>query len=374
VRLLSSRYSRVPWVEVATAWARHQVAGRFRRRPLPPRAMHLLATGRCGARCVMCGIWKTGQEKIEDLPLAEWDRIFGDRLFSTIEFAGISGGEPFLRSDLSDLLIVLHKHSPRLKRLSVTSNGTVPHLMEKVLERLVPYCRKNGLLLDISVSMHGLGEVFERITGVPRAAEKAMETFSILNPLWAGGDLTRSINAVLLRQNLDQARDLAAWAQKQQIPISFVVGEQRSRFRNEEMAEAFVPEAERAKLLAFLKEMSRDLSLRKLHAMRYRNLVRMMEKEAPRSMPCYYALGGFVLGHDGELYYCSHSRSVGNCRDRSAWNIYYDPANLVYRRQDLLGHECAGCPPYTLTRWEIEVHAHKVATELLLERVRRSFA
>ena len=220
--------------------------------------------------------------------------------------------------------------------------------------------------------MHGLGEVFERITGVAKASEKALKTFSILRPLREEGKLTMSINAVLLRENLGQARDLAVWAEEQRIPISFVVGEQRARFRNKEMGDAFVPDVERVRLLAFLKEMGRDLSLRKLHAMRYRNLVQMLEKGTQRTMPCYYALGGFVLGHDAELYYCSHSRSIGNGRCHSAWDIYYNPANLAYRNQDLLGRECAVCPPYTLTRWEIEVHAHKVAAELFRERVWRS--
>ncbi len=68
---------------------------------------------------------------------------------------------------------------------------------------------------------------------------------------------------------------------------------------------------------------------------------------------------------------CSHSRAIGNGLDRSAYEIYYDPVNLIYHKQNLLGQECAGCPPYTLTRWEIEVHAPKVLAELIKESVRR---
>ena len=368
------KHRRIPLAEAAIAWGRHHVFGRLRQGPFPPKAMHLLATDRCSARCVMCGIWKEGQGKREDLAVSDWDRVFADRLFMRIEFAGISGGEPFLRPDLPDLLMLLHRHARRLKRLSITTSGMVPARMEETLGRLVPYCGDHGLLLDISVSIHGLGEVSERITGVSGAAEKAAKTLEILKPLRADGDLTLSINAVLLRENLDQARDLAAWAEKQKIPISFVVGERRARFCNQEMTDAFVPDGEREKLLDFLREMGRPLSLRKLHAMRYRDLVRMMEKGTRRTMPCYYALGGFVVGHDAELYYCSHSRSIGNCRDRSGWGLYNNPANLAYRSQGLFRRECAMCPPYTLTRWEIEVHAHRVAAELFRERVRRSLA
>jgi MoaA/NifB/PqqE/SkfB family radical SAM enzyme len=333
--------------------------------------MHMLATGKCHARCIMCGIWKTGLEKRPDLTLEQWDRVFADRLFSKLEFAGISGGESFLRPDLPDLLVSLHRHATRLKRLSITTSGTVPYLMEKTLERLIPYCRENQLLLDISVSKHGLGEVFERITGVPKASEKALKAFDILKSHRVKGELTMSINAVLLRENLDQARELAAWAREQDIPISFVIGEQRARFHNQELSDAFVPDSDRGKLLAFLREMGGDLSVQKLHSLRYRDLVLMMEKGTRRTLPCYYALGGFVLGHDAQLYYCSHSRPIGNGFDRSAYDIYYDPANLVYRKQDLLGRECAMCPPYTLTRWEIEVYAHKVVAELIKEKMRR---
>lgn len=357
--------------EAAAAWARHQIVSRLRQKPSPPRAMHLLATGKCHARCIMCGIWKADPEKKPDLTLMQWDRVFADRLFSRLEFAGISGGEPFLRPDLPELLALLHRHSPHLRRLSITTSGTVPEKMEKALERLVSYCLNNRLLLDISVSQHGLGQVFERITGVPQASEKARKAFDILKSYRLKGELTLSINAVLLRENLGQARQLAAWALEQDIPISFAVGEQRARFRNQEMADAFVPNEDHGKLLVILRELGDELSARSLHSLRYRDLVRMMEKGSPRTLPCYYALGGFVLGHDAQLYYCSHSRTIGNSLDRSAYEIYYDPANLTYHKQYLLGQECAGCPPYTLTRWEIEVHAHKILAGLIKEKLWR---
>lgn len=365
---------RIPLAELVKAWGRHHIIRRFRREPLLPRAMHMLVTGKCGSRCIMCGIWKGGAEKGSDLTLSEWNVVFGDLIFSRLEFVGLSGGEPFLRTDLAELIFLLHKHSPRLKRLSITTSGTQPDLMGTALEALVPYCEGHGLLLDISVSVHGIGEVFEKVTRVPKAFDRALRTLEMLKTYRDRCELTMSINAVLLRENLCHVRELAAWAREQTIPISFVIGEQRARFHNKDLASVFLGDGDRDMLIEFLREMGRDLSLHNLHSLRYRDLLRMMEKGERRSLPCYYALGGFVLGHDARLYYCSHSRAIGNCQNRPAHDLYYNPASLNYRKKELLGRECAACPPYTLTRWEIEVHSHRILTELLREKLRRTCA
>jgi hypothetical protein len=177
---------------------------------------------------------------------------------------------------------------------------------------------------------------------------------------------------VLLDGNLDQAEALDRWAGEHGLPISFVVGEQRERFFTRGLEDAFLGESARPRLAAFFRRQAERSGQRLGVAVKYDELADMLAGRRERSASCYYALGGLLLGHDGALYYCSHSREVGRCRQGSAHGIYYSPQNLDYR-QALLQRECLHCPPYTRTRWELEADLHRLAGFWLRRTVSRRF-
>jgi hypothetical protein len=183
------------------------------------------------------------------------------------------------------------------------------------------------------------------------------------------GDLTLSLNCVLLESNLDEARRLRTWARSHDYPISFVVGESRDRFFTEGLEDSFVSRTDRGVVVSFLRELAEDPGEGAASALRYRELADVLAGAAERSLSCYYAMGGVLLGHDGTLYYCSHSRALGDCLSRSPADIYYASENVSYRRRELLDRECRCCPPYTRTRWESEKDLLRTAAHSLRRRV-----
>ena len=341
-------------VEALGVYLQYALIEPLRRTPPPPKAMHYLSTHRCNARCVMCGIWKEGDTSAEDLQPEELARILEDPLFSRMEYVGVSGGEPLLRNDLVPLVSAFLERCPRLKRLSLTTNGLLPRRAETLLPALAGRVRDAGVLLDVCVSVHGVGPALSEIYGVPGAFSKIERTVALLGELRSGGMLTFSFNCVLLAGNLGNARELADWARQRGIPISYVVGEQRERFRTGGLEGAFVEEGRQDELLAFLRSVADDPAQGAPSAVRYRELAEVLEGRRTRSLSCYYAMGGLLLGHDGTLFYCPHSRAAGSVRQRPPREIYLDPENLAYRRAALLEDRCLRCPPYTRTRWEIE--------------------
>ena len=54
------------------------------------------------------------------------------------------------------------------------------------------------------------------------------------------GQLTCSLNCVLLRDNLEEAPALLRWARERELPLSFVLGEERERFHNRACGERFL--------------------------------------------------------------------------------------------------------------------------------------
>ena len=71
-------------------------------RPGRPQAVSLEITHNCIARCIMCNIWRIPRE-VPDLPMGDWIRLLSSDLFSDLRELDITGGEPFVRTDLLDL-------------------------------------------------------------------------------------------------------------------------------------------------------------------------------------------------------------------------------------------------------------------------------
>lgn len=358
--------------EAVTVYLQHNLVEPLRNAPSLPRAMHYLSTHRCNARCIMCGIWKEGDTAPEDLSPAELAVILADPLFSRMEYVGVSGGEPFLRDDLVPLLETFLTGCPRIKRLSLTTNGLIPQRAASLLPELADRVREAGVLFDVCVSVHGIGETLAGIYGVPRAFEKMERSVRVLQGLRERGQLTFSFNCVLLADNLNAVGDLTRWAGERDIPVAFVVGEQRDRFRTGGLEGSFIGVDRRRDLLAFLRTIADDPAQGAPSSVKYRELADILEGLGTRRLSCYYAMGGLLLGHDGTLYYCPHSDAVGSCREREPRAVFYDRDSLDYRRNELLRTKCLHCPPYTRTRWEIEKDLPRMAFAALRRRLPRN--
>jgi MoaA/NifB/PqqE/SkfB family radical SAM enzyme len=319
----------------------------------------------------MCGIWNEVDSRADELAPEDLDEILADRLFSAMEFVGVSGGEPFVREDLPEICRVILGRCAKVQRVSLTTNGLLCKRMSRTLPEIADEISAARRLLDVSVSVHGIGEGLDSIYGVDGAFQKIERTTELLEELRNDGRLSFSMNCVLLADNLHQARELKVWAADRTIPLNFVIGEDRHRFRTEGLDGAFATGDDMGELVGFLGELVDDPALSAVTAGKYREIIAMLEGRKERSLSCYYAMGGLVLGHDGRLFYCSHSRDIGSCRERSPWEIYVDPENLAYREEELIQRECRRCPPYTRTRREIGKDLPRVLIEVVRRRLRK---
>ncbi len=200
------------------------------------------------------------------------------------------------------------------------------------------------------------------------AFEKAGATPQTLKERRARGELTCSLNCVLLRDNLEEAPELLRWAEEQELPLSFVLGEERERFHNQECSERFLDDGHREQLTAFIRSLAAGFSAGSPSALKYDEILRMLGQGQDRTLSCYYAFAGLLLGHDGTLYYCSHSKVIGNALETPAHQLFHRRDHLRYRQEALLEDECRHCPPYTLTRMELEKDIHKVLGRILWRR------
>ena len=135
-----------------------------------PRMLTYTVTFACNARCVMCDSWRKDSQG--DLSLADVERIFAQ--LPRMDAVRLTGGEPFVRKDLTEIArVAVSALEPAL--LHVTTNGFLT-------DRIVDFCerRPRTVPLKLLVSIDGVGDTHDVIRGHRGAFHAAMRTIEAL--------------------------------------------------------------------------------------------------------------------------------------------------------------------------------------------------
>ena len=116
-------------------------------------------TYRCNSRCLMCYIWDHPSKPSEEIRPEHF------RNLPDMVRLNVTGGEPFLRDDLGEILDIVKQ---KAKRVVISSNG---FLTKRTLEVMDKH-RDVG----IRISFDGIGETHDRIRGVELAHKRALAT------------------------------------------------------------------------------------------------------------------------------------------------------------------------------------------------------
>lgn len=124
----------------------------------------IAVTYKCNARCVMCDIWKI--KEFPELPVAEFAK-----LPASLRDINLSGGEPFLRPDLPEIVAVAQKACPRA-RMVISTNGFAMELILKKMAEILKIKPDIG----VAVSIDGIGETHNELRGIPGGFDRATRT------------------------------------------------------------------------------------------------------------------------------------------------------------------------------------------------------
>lgn len=142
-----------------------------------PYKLTFAITYRCQSRCVTCGIWKMKPEGELDIKeIEEFARK--NPYFRWIE---ITGGEPFLRADIVEIVRAFSRNCKGLYVLTMPTNSLCNK--EMALSKIEEMLSMGIPKLSITVSLDGYKEMHDRIRGVPGNFDKAIEMFKGLEAL-----------------------------------------------------------------------------------------------------------------------------------------------------------------------------------------------
>ena len=167
-----------------------------------PNYVIAFVTGRCNLACAFCcHAARHAREKPcqQELTAPQWAAMFSG-LRALIHLT-ITGGEPFLRKDLVDLVIGAVR-SCGVPRISINTNGFLTERIVSVMEALLK--ELHPLEIALAVSLDGPEEVHDSLRGVPGAFRAAHETVMATAPLRNHfKQFTVRVSSVLYHKNKD---------------------------------------------------------------------------------------------------------------------------------------------------------------------------
>lgn len=330
--------------EVAPKALPYELARRGLMRPPNPLTLTYSVTAACRSLCKTCNIGRVYLDHPEladqDLRLEEVEKTF--QSLGHIYFFIVSGGEPFMRMDLAEILRLAFIYlTPRL--ISIPTNALAPRAIEKTTLKILEYMEKYlppSAPLSIKPSIDGVGAMHDYVRGINGNFAKLEETIQRLLAIRAKNPrLHVDLGTVISNFNLHHLHELEAWVHGRGIEsYRHEIAEQRVEFHNvgdpitpppdvyEQLTLDFARKiVENIKSKAFLTRMTEAVRIA------YYTVAVDILRQQRQVTPCYAGLANLHLNYDGEMWPCcilGGEQSLGNVR---AWN--YDVRGLLAAEQ-----------------------------------------
>jgi MoaA/NifB/PqqE/SkfB family radical SAM enzyme len=343
----------------------------FRRlgRPKPfPFNLVISVTYRCNSRCKTCNVWK---RTANELTTEEWEQVFS-KIGTGPYYLTFSGGEPFLRDDIADVVAAaVRLCKPAIITIPTNAllTGVVPQRVKEIASAA------DGVQVGINVSLDGVGAEHDAIRGVKGNYEKALETYRQLRGLELA-NLTLGIHTVVSRFNVDRITEIYEELSKLE-PDSYISEVAEERVELGTRGADVTPSAEEyAPVADFLTAQARNRHFVGLARLtqgfrgRYYQLAKRILAERRQVIPCYAGFSSAHIAPDGDVWACcTRAEPLGNLRETN-----YDLAPIWVSevaeamRRSIAAGECF-CPMANVAYSNMLLHPptlFRVARQVLL--------
>lgn len=308
----------------------------FRRPPGPTRVV-LDVTRRCNLRCAMCRTWE--RPRAQELSAAEIGAVL--QRLDRLRWLDVTGGEPFVRGDIGEVLDAVAASTPALEMLHFQTNGWRGDRIVRHTERLRARTRAQ---LVVTVSIDGPAALHDRIRGVEGSFVRAVATARALQSI-AGvevhvGTTITKLNAHAMDHTWRALQDaLPGWPRA------------RWHWNAMQLSSHFYANAQQAALHvpvdALVREhlRARGLPRTMVAAMESAYLVNLafVARGEPSGIGCQALRSTMFIAPEGDVFPCHiYDRPLGNVRVRDVLAIWRDAATLQARR-DIEQLACGGC-------------------------------
>lgn len=281
-------------------------------------------TSKCNLRCQHCFYWRS-LNKSDDLRFEEIEKI--SQNLPNFNLLLLSGGEPFLREELVEIIRLFWKNN-RISFVGIPTNGTLTTRIVSQTKKILEIDPK--LSVNLYFSIDGLAPLHDSIRRVKGSFKKALKSIREVNNLKKHHqNLSVNINTVISASNLKEIEQFINFIRSQ--GKSFIDGHYfelvRGSPRNPAVknidkkklrrlyGKVILPYQEeiykrRALFLSpFLAKLA-TTNLGFLYNCQYHNF----SSNQPWSMPCLAGRSIVVIDSNGDLRFCEMRSPVTNLK------------------------------------------------------------
>jgi MoaA/NifB/PqqE/SkfB family radical SAM enzyme len=299
--------------------------------PRNPLTLTFSVTAACQSRCLTCNIGRVYLEnpKIADqnLSLPEIERVFSS--LGPIFFLNISGGEPFMRPDLAEIIRLAALHlKPRL--IHIPTNAYAPRFIEKTTRKILAHMETHlprSVPLSIKPSIDGLGAMHDHIRGLPGNFRRLEQTLDILLAIRAEDPrLHVDLGTVISNHNIHHLEEIEDWVHARGVEsYRHEIAEQRAEFHN--LGDPITPSPEIYEQLTerFSEKIRGNIAGKSFltyvtEAVRlsYYEVAVQILRQRRQVTPCLAGLSNIHLNYDGQVWPCcvlGGEHPLGHVRD-----------------------------------------------------------
>lgn len=314
-----------------------------------PRYMVFFVTSRCNARCVFCHYWKQVEDKEakkSELTIDEIEKFVKN--YGDIVKLEISGGEPFLREDLYEIIYLFEKYTCT-KIVDIPTNGIATTKIVEQTEKMLK--RDSNTVLEIQISFDGDREIHDRVKNVNGAFDKLVTTYRELVLLRNKyKNLKIKLNLVYFSENKQKILELLEFVDKEMDVDRFAITYPHGRAKEIDIYKDIGNYREYCKLSDYIYKNSRIKDKSDLHTLLFRAIKHIQDKEFYKIMEekslgryCYATKKMIVIDETGNVYPCEVKwDSLGNLRN-TTYNIseiLSSEKTKLFQKQNLGKNKC----------------------------------
>jgi MoaA/NifB/PqqE/SkfB family radical SAM enzyme len=252
----------------------------------------------------MCNVWQSQTKSKNEIDLKTIEKL------PDMFFANVTGGEPFMRKDLADVIAILQ---PKSRRIVISSNGFFTRRIISLFEKYPD--------LGIRISVEGLQKANDTIRGIPEGFDRILRTLLELKRMGI-----KDIGFAMTIQDLNSSDLVPLYLLARALGYEFATASLHNSHYFHKYDNRVVNVDRVAKEITKMTALMLKSRKIKEWFRAYFNygLINYIRGN-PRLLPCEMGENGFFLDPFGDVLACNgmdEKKSMGNLRFQSWENIW----------------------------------------------------
>jgi len=281
----------------------------------------LFVTDKCNSRCRHCFNWETLKPKTNEISLEEIQGLAKE--LPGLETVSLSGGEPFLRTDIVRIFEIFHSNCRKLTSFTIPTNCLSPELIVRQTENILRISGRK-CIISLNLSLDGLRENHDYIRGIKGSFQKVLKTYDLAIKLKKRyRNLAIRVNTTITNLNAEELPRMIEFVKENMPGITTHNFEimrgipkdpklkcpslnklrelKKSIFKTFDYYDFFPKSKMKSRLVKGLKKYQYELYLK------------ILEKNE-QVIPCFAGITHAVVDAQANVYFCELLPSVGNLR------------------------------------------------------------